>query len=54
MPATLERALKSAARKKHLGKERTGAYVYGTMRKMGWKPDNKSRVRALITTKKDK
>jgi len=38
MPKKLERKLKRAAKKKGLGKKRTGAYVYGTMRKMGWKP----------------
>jgi hypothetical protein len=54
MPLLMERALKSAARKKHLSKKSTGAYVYGTMCKTGWKPDNASRARALITTKKGK
>lgn len=34
----MEMALKKAAKKKGLGKKRTGAYVYGTMMKMGWKP----------------
>lgn len=38
MPAKMERALKREAKKKGLGKKRTGAYVYGTMRKTGWKP----------------
>lgn len=38
MPIKLERALKKAAKKKGLSKKRTGAYVFGTMRKMGWKP----------------
>lgn len=38
MPKTMERELKREARKKGFSKERTGAYVYGTMRKTGWKP----------------
>jgi len=38
MPKKLEEKLKRQARKKGLGKKRTGAYVYGTMRKAGWKP----------------
>lgn len=38
MPEKLERKLKAEAKKKGLGKKRTGAYVYGTMRKTGWKP----------------
>lgn len=38
MPVELEKKLKKEARKKGLSKERTGAYVYGTMRKTGWKP----------------
>lgn len=38
MPKEMERKLKATAKKKGLGKERTDAYVYGTMRKTGWKP----------------
>lgn len=38
MPKALEKALKKEAKKKGLSKARTGAYVYGTMRKAGWKP----------------
>jgi hypothetical protein len=38
MPEEMERALKAKAKKKGLSKKRTGAYVYGTMRKTGWKP----------------
>lgn len=35
MPRALEKKLKAAAKKKHLSKERTNAYVYGnpTMKK---------------------
>jgi hypothetical protein len=38
MPKKLERKLKSEAKKKGFGKKRTGAYVYGTLRKLGWRP----------------
>lgn len=38
MPKKLERKLKAQAKKKGFGPKRTGAYVYGTLRKMGWKP----------------
>lgn len=43
MPVAMERRLKRMARKKGLGKKRMGAYVYGTMRKTGWKPKRKGR-----------
>jgi hypothetical protein len=39
MPEEMERKLKAEAAKRGLSKERTGAFVYGTMRKTGWKPD---------------
>ncbi len=38
MPKKLEIKLKKEAKAKGFGKKRTGAYVYGTMRKLGWKP----------------
>lgn len=38
MPKKLEAKLKREARRKGLGKKRTGAYVYGTLRKLGWRP----------------
>jgi hypothetical protein len=37
MPKKLEKKLKRTAKKKGFGKKRTGAYVYGTLRKMGGK-----------------
>lgn len=43
MPVKMERALKKQAKKKGLGKKRTGAYVYGTMRKTGWKPSTQKK-----------
>jgi hypothetical protein len=38
MPKAMEKKLKKMAKKKGLSKKRMGAYVYGTMRKTGWKP----------------
>jgi hypothetical protein len=38
MPKALERDLIKKAKKMKLNKKRTGAYVYGTLRKTGWKP----------------
>jgi hypothetical protein len=39
MPVKMERELKAKARKKWpKDKKRQDAYVYGTMRKTGWKP----------------
>jgi hypothetical protein len=38
MPKKLERALKKQAEQKGLSGERKDAYVYGTLRKTGWKP----------------
>ena len=40
MPKALERKLFAEAKKKHLGKKRTNAYVYSTLRKV---KKNKSR-----------
>lgn len=42
MPEAMERALKAQARKKGLKGKRADAYVYGTMRKTGWKPSHHS------------
>jgi len=38
MPKKLEQKLKTEAKKKGLSKKRADAYVYGTLRKTGWKP----------------
>lgn len=38
MPKKLERSLKATAKKRGYGKRRSASYVYGTLRKMGWKP----------------
>lgn len=38
MPIKMERALKREAKKKGLTGDRKNAFVYGIMRKTGWKP----------------
>jgi hypothetical protein len=38
MPKKLERALKKEAEEKGLKGDKPDAYVYGTLRKTGWKP----------------
>lgn len=38
MPKALERKLKAEGRKRGLKGKRLAAYIYGTMRKTGWKP----------------
>ena len=38
MPKKLERELKEQGRKKGYTGERLDRYVYGTLRKTGWKP----------------
>lgn len=43
MPEALERKLKKQAKKKGFGKKRTGKYVYGALRKTGWKPSRKKK-----------
>ena len=43
MPEKIEKSLKSQARKKGMSKERTAAYVYGTLRKTGWKPKHRGK-----------
>jgi len=41
MPRKLERKLRRKAKAKGLSPERTDKYVYGTLRKTGWKPRGK-------------
>lgn len=41
MPKKLEKELIKEAKKKGLKGERADAYVFGTMRKTGWKPTTK-------------
>ena len=40
MPKKMEASLKRTASKRGYGKERTNTYVYGSMRKTGWKPNH--------------
>jgi hypothetical protein len=43
MPKALEEKLKREAKKKGLKGERADAYVYGTLRKTGWKPQREQK-----------
>ncbi len=44
MPKKAERELRKQARKKFPGnKERQDKYVYGALRKMGWKPSHQKK-----------
>lgn len=43
MPEKLERKLREEARKKGYKGERADAYIYGTMRKSGWKPPHQKK-----------
>lgn len=43
MPKQLENKLMREAHKKHMGKKSTNAYVYGTLRKTGWKPNSSAK-----------
>lgn len=45
MPKKLERELKRKATAKGLSGERKDAYVYGALRKTGWKPRHERRER---------
>ena len=41
MPKVLEKKLRAEARKKGYTGERADRYVFGTLRKTGWKPSKK-------------
>ena len=43
MPEKLEKDLRREARAKGLKGDRADRYVYGTMRKQGWRPDREKR-----------
>lgn len=43
MPEEMERRLRAEASHKGWSEERKDAYVYGTMRKTGWKPDREKK-----------
>ena len=44
MPKKLERKLRKSAKKKGLKGKRAKAYIYGTMRKTGWKPKREKKA----------
>jgi len=43
MPKELEERLKRTAKQKGFSKKRAAAYIYGTMRKLGWKPSREKK-----------
>jgi hypothetical protein len=43
MPKKLEKKLKQEAEKKGLSEDSFGAYVYGALRKTGWKPEKEKK-----------
>lgn len=45
MPKAAEKAMRKTAKKRGYGKERTKRYVYGGLRKMGWKPKKRRKKR---------
>lgn len=46
MPAEMERRLKKQAKKKGVRDE--DAYVYGTIRKTGWKPEREKAIKRRL------
>lgn len=49
MPDELERKLKAEAKARHYGKKRTDVFVYGTLRKLGWKPKREEKSMSLLS-----
>jgi len=47
MPKAQEAALKRKASKMHLSGERADAFVYGSLRRSGWKPKRERRKKHL-------
>jgi len=45
MPKALERKLRKEVANKPWSKEKKDAYVYGTLRKTGWKPSHQKKSR---------
>lgn len=43
MPVKIERAIRKSAHKHHLKGKALNRYVYGTLRKTGWKPKRRSK-----------
>jgi hypothetical protein len=48
MPEAMERELKKEAEKKGLTGKRKNAYIYGTMRKTGWRPSREKKIAGRI------
>ncbi len=48
MPKEMEERLKKQARKKGLSGKKAAAYVYGTMRKTGWKPPRERDAASML------
>lgn len=49
MPKAMETALKKEAKKKGLKGNRADAYVWGTMRKVGWKPSTQKKQKRYFS-----
>lgn len=45
MPKKMEAALRREAKKKGFGKERTEKFVFGSMRRAGWRPSGEKGTR---------
>lgn len=50
MPEKMEKELKKTAKKKGFkpGGKRSNAYIYGTMRKTGWKPSTQKKAESIM------
>lgn len=49
MPKELEKKLKAEAKEKGLKGKKADAYVYGTMRKTGWRPEREKSQKEHIS-----
>jgi hypothetical protein len=48
MPEEMEKQLRREARRKGLTGSKANAYVWGTLRKTGWKPSTQKKTRKKI------
>ena len=51
MPKELENKLKQQVSNKNWSEEKKNAYIYGTLRKTGWKPSTQKAFRGGLITK---
>ena len=51
MPKELEKQLKRQASNKNWSEERKNAYIYGTLRKTGWKPSTQKAFKGGLITR---